>query len=67
MSISAPAITETNADQVVNFTVTLDRAVQGGFDVAISATNGSADGSDYALNTPPCTSRARSASRTTCR
>ena len=31
--------------------MTLDHAVQGGFDVAISATNGSADGSDYTLNT----------------
>src|SRR4029077_2553131 len=51
LSISAPTITETNADQVVNFAVTLDHAVQGGFDVAISATNGSADGLDYTLNT----------------
>src|SRR5439155_161376 len=49
--MSAPAITETNADFNVNFAVTLDHAVQGGFDVAISATNGTADGSDYTLNT----------------
>src|SRR5436309_6393851 len=51
LSISAPAITETNADQNVNFAVTLDHAVQGGFDVAISATNCTPDGSDYTLNT----------------
>ena len=51
LSIVAHSITETNADFNVNFTVTLDHAVQGGFDVAISATNGSADGSDYTLNT----------------
>src|SRR5439155_10234087 len=51
LSISAPSITETNADFTANFAVTLDHAVQGGFDVAISTTNGTADGSDYTLNT----------------
>src|SRR4029077_16899322 len=40
LSISAPSITETNANFTVNFAVTLDHAVQGGFDVAIGATNG---------------------------
>ena len=51
MSIGDPTITETNADFNVNFAVTLDHAVQGGFDVAISSTNGTADGTDYTLNT----------------
>ncbi|NQV27220.1 MAG: hypothetical protein HQ518_22965, partial [Rhodopirellula sp.] len=37
LSISAPTITETDADQTVTFTVTLDKAVEGGFSVAISA------------------------------
>ena len=51
MSIGDPTITETNADFNVNFVVTLDHDVQGGFDVAISSTSGTADGSDYTLNT----------------
>src|SRR5204863_9316413 len=45
------SITETNADFTANFAVTLDQAVQGGFDVAISASNGTAGSSDYTLNT----------------
>ncbi len=36
LSISAPTITETGCDQTVNFTVTLDKAVEGGFQVAFS-------------------------------
>ena len=67
MSISAPAITETNADFTANFTVTLDHAVQGGFDVAISSTNGSADGSDYTLNTTTLHFAGTVGERTTCR
>ncbi|MFV2065759.1 MAG: beta strand repeat-containing protein, partial [Pirellulales bacterium] len=51
LSITAPAITETNADQTVNFPVILDRAVAGGFTVAFSVAGGSADGSDYAVVT----------------
>src|SRR5262249_24909157 len=51
LSITAPSITETNADFTANFVVTLDHAVQGGFDVAISSSDGTADSSDYALNT----------------
>ena len=43
--------TETNADFNVNFAVTLDHDVQGGFDVAISSTSGTAGGSDCTLNT----------------
>jgi flagellar assembly factor FliW len=51
LSISAPVITETNADQIVTFTVTSPNAVEGGFDVAISTTNGTAGAADYALVT----------------
>ena len=51
LSIGALTTTETNADFNVNFAVTLDHDVQGGFDVAISSTSGTADGSDYTLNT----------------
>ncbi|MFV2065758.1 MAG: Calx-beta domain-containing protein, partial [Pirellulales bacterium] len=51
LAMSAPAITETNADQTVSFPVTLDRAVAGGFTVAFASTNGTADGSDYAVVT----------------
>ena len=48
LSVSAPTITETNADQMVTFTVTSPSAVAGGFDVAISATDGTAGAADYA-------------------
>src|SRR5207244_1458801 len=48
---AAPSITETNADQTKVFTLTLDHAVQDGFDVAITSANGSADSSDYTLVT----------------
>src|SRR5207248_2624577 len=51
LTVAAPAITETNADFSATFTVTLDHAVQGGFDVAITAADGTADSSDYALAT----------------
>src|SRR5207245_2048070 len=51
LSIAAPSITETNADFTANFAVTLDHAVQGGFDVAISNTDGTAGAADYALTT----------------
>ena len=63
LTVAAPSITETNADFTSTFTVTLDHAVQGGFDVAISSTDGTANGTDYALATPRCTSPARRASR----
>src|SRR6202008_3355383 len=51
LSIVAPSITETNADQVVNFVVTLDHAVQGGFAGAVTPSTGTADSNDYTLNT----------------
>ena len=51
LTISAPVITETNASQVATFTVTSPTAVQGGFDVAIVAANGTAGSSDYTLTT----------------
>src|SRR5262245_65257953 len=51
LSSNLPSITETNADFTANFVVTLDHDVQGGFDVAISNTNGTAGGADYTLNT----------------
>jgi hypothetical protein len=51
LSISAPSITETDADQTVDFTVTLDAAVEGGFDVAHSLTLGSAGAGDLSLLT----------------
>src|SRR5207244_3493331 len=37
LSITAPSITETNSDFQVVFSVSVDAAVQGGFDVAISS------------------------------
>src|SRR5439155_246817 len=49
--VGKQASTETKADHNANFAVTLDDAVKSCFDVAISATNGTADGSDYTLNT----------------
>src|SRR5436309_698100 len=45
-SSTSAVSTAAHADFNVNFAVTLDHAVQGGFDVAISSTNGTADGSD---------------------
>lgn len=51
LTISAPSITETNADQAVTFTVTSPNAVEGGFDVVVSASNGTAGSSDYVLVT----------------
>jgi mucin-19 len=51
LSISAPTITETDADQTIQFTVTVDAAVEGGFDVAYSDTLGTAEASDYTLVT----------------
>ena len=51
LTISAPSITETNADQAVTFTVTSPNAVEGGFDVVVSASNGTAGISDYVLVT----------------
>ena len=51
LTISAPVITETDADQVVTFTVTSPNAVDGGFDVAISTTIGSAGSDDFQLVT----------------
>lgn len=52
LSLSAPVITESNADQTVNFTVTLDKAVAGGLNVALASVDGTATaGSDYVINT----------------
>jgi len=56
LSINTPTITETDADQTVTFTVTLDKAVEGGFDVAISAADISTDGTaDFTLDTTSLT------------
>src|SRR5262249_59695106 len=43
---AAPSITETNADQTKVFTLTLDHDVQGGFDVEVTSTDGSADSNE---------------------
>lgn len=61
LSISAPVITEDtvnsrrinfiNMEQIVSFTVTSPNAVQGGFDVAVTTTNGSATSADFVLLT----------------
>ncbi|MCP3937059.1 MAG: hypothetical protein GY708_17020, partial [Actinomycetia bacterium] len=51
LSISAPSITETDVNQTVSFTVTVDAAVQGGFDVAHSLTLGSAEAGDLTVLT----------------
>lgn len=51
LSIAAPTTTESNVDKTVNFAVTLDHAVQGGFDLAIGSTDGSAGSTDYTLST----------------
>lgn len=51
LSITAPTITETNADQTASFTVTSSDPVPGGFDVAITTKVGTALGSDYTLVT----------------
>src|SRR5207253_2245878 len=52
LSITAPSITETNSDFQVVFSVSVDAAVQGGFDVAISSLGlTAASGTDYTLDT----------------
>ena len=51
-SITAPVITESDADQTVSFTVTLDAAVEGGFAVAHSLTLDTAEGTDLSILTP---------------
>ena len=52
LALSAPAITETDADFTATFTATLTGGVQGGFDVAVSAADGSAvSPADYELAT----------------
>ncbi len=52
LTISAPSITETDADQTVRFTVTLDAEVEDGFDVAHALTLGSAEATDLTVVTP---------------
>src|SRR5439155_310801 len=48
LSIALPSITETNSDFQVVFSVSVDAAVQGGFDVAISSLGlTAASGTDY--------------------
>src|SRR5438477_495812 len=51
LTVAAPSITETNVDQDVTFTVTLDHEVQGGVDVVITKDNRQAGNSDYTLVT----------------
>src|SRR5439155_1581027 len=52
LSITSPTVTEgTGGTTTLTFTVTSSAAVQGGFTVAFSAANGTADGSDYCLTT----------------
>ncbi len=51
LSITAPMIIETDVDFAVKFTVTLDKAVEGGFRVAFSHALGTAESSDYTVNT----------------
>jgi hypothetical protein len=46
LSISAPTITESGADQNVDFTVTLSAAVEGGFTVAYASALGDAEVTD---------------------
>jgi hypothetical protein len=51
LSITAPNITETNANQIATFNVTSSDPVPGGFDVAITTKVGTAQSSDYTLVT----------------
>ncbi|MCY2990392.1 MAG: hypothetical protein NTY19_21320, partial [Planctomycetota bacterium] len=51
LTIVAPAITESNADQTVYFTVTLNQAVQSGLQVDFSHAAGTANASDYQVTT----------------
>jgi len=52
LTIDSPTVTEgTGGTTTLTFTVTSSAAVQGGFTVAFSAANGSADGSDYSVLT----------------
>src|SRR5262249_57041542 len=52
LSIDSPEVTEgTGGTSPMTFTVTLDHAVHGGFDVDFSALDGSADSSDYTVTT----------------
>jgi len=52
LSITAPSITETDGNQTVQFTVEVDAAVQGGFDVAFDITLGTAETDDLIVETP---------------
>lgn len=52
LSINDVTITETDTDQTVSFAVTLDSVVEGGFQLAFSSATGTADGADFAVNTP---------------
>ncbi|MEZ6125490.1 MAG: Calx-beta domain-containing protein [Planctomycetaceae bacterium] len=49
VSISIPSITETNANQTVNISFTVDAAVEGGFSVGFASALGTAEGSDVTL------------------
>src|SRR5207253_146987 len=52
LTISSPTVTEgTGGTTTLTFTVTSPKAVQGGFTVAFSAANGTANGSDYSVTT----------------
>src|SRR5205809_2829084 len=52
LSISSPTVTEgTGGTTTLTFTVTSSAAVQGGFTVAFSAADGTADTNDYSLST----------------
>ena len=51
VTISAPTITETDANFNMDFTVTLDTAVEGGFSLAFSDALGTAEANDYIVLT----------------
>lgn len=51
VSIAPPIITESDNSQTVEFRVTVDKPVAGGFSIAFSGSNGTAGASDYLINT----------------
>ncbi len=51
LSISAPTITETDVDHTVSFTATLDKAVEGGFQVRVQPRARDRESNDYTVNT----------------
>src|SRR5438876_993490 len=66
LTIDSPTVTEgTGGTTTLTFTVTSSAAVQGGFTVAFSAANGTADGSDYSVTTSSPLTFAGTAGKTT--